>query len=56
MPDKKSLSIQEEVMLMEQKEISLYDKSKMLYNEHDLNRNAWSKVAEKIEFHTKRYM
>ena len=25
----------------------------MLYKEHDVNRNAWSKVAEKIAFHTK---
>ena len=28
----------------------------MLYKEHDVNRNAWSKVAEKIAFHTKRYI
>ena len=27
----------------------------MLYKEHDVNRNEWSKVAEKIGFHTKRY-
>ena len=25
----------------------------MSYKEHDFNRNAWSKVAEKIGFHTK---
>ena len=28
----------------------------MSYNEHDINRNAWSKVAEKIGFHTKLYI
>ena len=24
----------------------------MLYKEHDVNRNAWSKIAQKIGFHT----
>ena len=28
----------------------------MLYKEHDVNRNAWSKVAEKTGFHTKGYI
>ena len=28
----------------------------MSYNEYDVNRDAWRKVAEKIEFHTKRYI
>ena len=28
----------------------LYDKSKMLYKERDVNRNAWSKVGEKLNF------
>ena len=28
----------------------LYDKSKMSYKECDVNRNAWSKVAEKLDF------
>ena len=52
MSDKKSLSIQEEEILMEQ--IStypcLFDKSKMLYKEGDVNRNAWGKAAEKLDF------
>ena len=30
--------------------------NKMLYKEHEVNRNAWSKVAEKTGFHTKRYI
>ena len=28
----------------------------MSYKEHDFNRNAWNKVAEKIAFHTKWYI
>ena len=28
----------------------LYDKSKTSYKERDVNRNAWSKVAEKLDF------
>ena len=28
----------------------------MSYNEHDVNRNASNKVAEKNAFHTKRYI
>ena len=50
--DKKSLSIQEEEMLMEQ--IStypcLYNKCKMSYKEGDANKNAWNKFAEKLDF------
>ena len=57
MSDKKSLSIQREEILMEQiRTYSLYDKSKMLYKEHDVNRKTWSKVAEKIAFHRKWYI
>ena len=33
------------------KGLSLYDKSKMSYKKHDINRNALSKFAEKIRFH-----
>ena len=42
MPDKKSLSIQEEEMLMEQIKNSpcLYDKREKSYKERDINRNA----------------
>ena len=52
MSDKKSLSIQVEEMLMEQRRSHpcLYDKSKMSYKEHDVSRNAWNKVAEKLDF------
>ena len=28
----------------------------MSYKKHDVNKNAWSKVAEKISIHTKRYI
>ena len=41
---------------MEQLRTCLYEKSKMSYEEHDVERNVWSKVAEKIGFHTKRYI
>ena len=49
--DKKSLSIREEEVLMEQIRTypCLYDKSKMSYKEGDVNRNAWGKVAEKLD-------
>ena len=50
--DKKSLSIQVEEILMEQIRTypCLYEKSKMQYKEGDVNRNAWGKVAEKLDF------
>ena len=50
--DKKSFSIQEEEILMELIRIyhCLYDKSKKSYKERDVNRNAWSKVAKKLNF------
>ena len=48
MSEKKSLSIQEEEIL---KGLSLYDKSKMSYKKHGINRNALSKFAEKNRFH-----
>ena len=49
--DKKSLSIQVEEVLMEQirTDPCLYEKSKMSYKEGDVNRNAWGKVAEKLD-------
>ena len=49
--DKKSLSIRGEEVLMEQIRTypCLYDKSKMSYKEGDVNRNAWGKVAEKLD-------
>ena len=51
MSDKKSLSIQREEILMEQiRTYSLYDKCKISYKEHGVNRKAWSKVAEKLHF------
>ena len=52
MSDRKSLSIQKEELLMEQimSYLCLFDKSKMSFKEHDVNRNAWSKVAEKLNF------
>ena len=28
----------------------------MPYKEHDINRNAWSKIAENIGYHTKWYI
>ena len=28
----------------------------MSYKERDVDRNAWNRVAEKIAFHTRRYM
>ena len=50
--DKKSLSIQEEEVLMEQIRTypCLNGKSKMSYKEGDVNRNVWGKVAEKLDF------
>ena len=50
--DKKSLSIQEEEILMEliRTYPCLYDKRKMLYKEGDVNRNAMGKVAENLNF------
>ena len=50
--DKKPLSIQVEEILMEQIRTypCLYEKSKMQYKEGDVNRNAWGKVAEKLDF------
>ena len=52
MSDKKSLSIQEEEILMKQiwTYPCLYNKSKMLYKERDVNRNAWGKAAKKLDF------
>ena len=52
MSDRKSLSIQKEELLMEQimSYLCLFDKSKMSFKEHDVNKNAWSKVAEKLNF------
>ena len=52
MSDRKSLSIQKEELLMEQimSYLCLFDKSKMSFKEHDVNRNARSKVAEKLNF------
>ena len=52
MSDRKSLSIQKEELLMEQimSYLCLFDKSKMSFKEHDVNRNACSKVAEKLNF------
>ena len=52
MSEMKSLSIQEEEILMEQiwNYPCLYDKSKMSYKERDVNKNAWSKVALKLAF------
>ena len=52
MSDRKSLSIQKEELLMEEirSYLCLFDKSKMSFKEHDVNRNAWSKVAEKLNF------
>ena len=52
MYDKKSLSIQDQEMLMEQirNYPCLYNKSKMSYKERDVNRNAWSKVVKKFDF------
>ena len=52
MSDRKSLSIQKEELLMEQirSYLCLFGKSKMSFKEHDVNRNAWSKVAEKLSF------
>ena len=50
--DKKSHSIQEEEIYMEQIRTypCLCDKSKMSDKERDVNRNAWSKVAGKLDF------
>ena len=52
MSDKKSFSIQVEEILMEQirNYPCLYNKSKMLYKEFDVSRDAWIKVAEKLDF------
>ena len=52
MSDEKSMSIQEEEILMEQLKIypCLYDKSEKSYKERNVNRNAWSKVAERLDF------
>ena len=52
MSDEKSLSIQVEEILMEQIRSypCLYDKSKIPYKEREVNRNAWSKVAENLDF------
>ena len=52
MHDKKTLSIQEEEIFLEKIGTCpcLYDKSKMSYKERDVNRNAWSKVAGKLDF------
>ena len=52
MTGKKSLSIQEEEILMEQLRncLCLYSKSKISCNERGINRNAWSEVAEKLDF------
>ena len=57
MPDKKSLSIQVEEILMEQIRtyLCLYDKSKMSYKECNLDRHAWSKSAEKLDFIQNKY-
>ena len=51
MSDKQSLSVQAEEILMEQIRTypCLYNKSKMSYKERDVKRNAWSKVAEKLD-------
>ena len=52
MSDKKSLSIQEEEILMEQIRIlSLYGRNKISWKEHDVNSNAWSKAAKEVGFH-----
>ena len=52
MYDKKSLSIQDQEIIMEQTRNypCLYNKSKMSYKERDVNRNAWSKVVKKFDF------
>ena len=52
MSDKKTLSIQEEEIFFEKIGTypCLYDKSKMSYKERVVNRNTWSKVAEKLDF------
>ena len=56
MSDKKIISIQLEEIPMEQIRTyhCLYDKSKMSYKEHGVNRNAWSKKLQKsrISFKT----
>ena len=48
----KHLSTQEEVILIEliRNYLCLYDKSENSNKEYDVNRNAWSKVAEKLDF------
>ena len=51
MSDKKSLSIQVEEILIEQIRTYpyLYDGSKKLCKERNINRNTWSKVAENLD-------
>ena len=52
MSGKKAFSIQLKEILMEQKTTypCLHDKSEMSYKKGDVNRNAWSRVAEKLYF------
>ena len=52
MADKKILSLQEDELLSEEVRSfpCVYDKSQKGYKEKDVVRNAWSKVAEKLDF------